>query len=98
MSKNKKTNPNRGSSLDSFLENEGVLETFQAAAIKKVIAFELSQEMEKQAVSKNAMAKQMKTSRSQLDKLLDPDNGNVTIETLQRAATVLGKDIRVELI
>lgn len=98
MNTKKKTNPNRGSSLDDFLSDEGVLLTFQAAAIKKAISWELSQEMEKQSFSKTAMAKEMKTSRSQLNKLLDPHDGNVTIETLQRAATVLGKDIRVELI
>jgi antitoxin HicB len=94
----KKKNPHRGSSLDAFLKEEGVLEEFQAAAIKKVIAWQLQQEMERKHLSKTAMAAQMKTSRAQLNRLLDPKDGNVTIETLQRAATILGREIRVELV
>ena len=94
----KKKNPHRGSSLDDFLKDEGVLEEFQAAAIKKVIAWQLQQEMESKRLSKTAMAARMRTSRAQLNRLLDPKDGNVTIETLQRAASILGREIRVELV
>ena len=98
MSKRKKENPNRGSSLDDLLANEGVLQEFQAAAIKRVIAWQLQREMETQNITKQAMAEKMKTSRAQLNRLLDPENQNVTIETLQRAADILGKEVRVELV
>ena len=89
--------PNVGSTLDSFLAKECVLEEFQAVAIKEVIAWQIGQAMAAKQLSKNAMAKLMNTSRAQLDRLLDPAAGNVTIETLQRAATVLGRKVRVEL-
>ena len=79
-----KKNPHRGSSLDDFLKDEGVLEEFQAAAIKKVIAWQIQQETEKRQLSKTAMAARMKTSRAQHNRLLDLKDGNVTIETLQR--------------
>lgn len=98
MSKQKKENPNRGSSLDDLLADEGVLQKFQAAAIKRVIAWQLQREMENQNITKQAMAEKMKTSRTQLNRLLDPENQNVTIETLQRAAVILGKEVRVELV
>lgn len=98
MSKRKKENPNRGSSLDDLLADEGVLQKFQAAAIKRVIAWQLQREMENQNITKQAMAEKMKTSRTQLNRLLDPENQNVTIETLQRAAGILGKEVRVELV
>jgi predicted XRE-type DNA-binding protein len=91
-------NPHRESTLDAFLKEEGVLEEFQAAAIKRVIARQIQQEMEKKQLSKTAMAQRMKTSRAQLNRLLDPEDGNVTIETLQRAASILGREIRVELV
>jgi hypothetical protein len=91
-------NPHRESTLDAFLKEEGVLEEFQAAAIKRVIAPQIQQEMEKKQLSKTAMAQRMKTSRAQLNRLLDPEDGNVTIETLQRAASILGREIRVELV
>ena len=94
----KKKNPHRGSRLDDFLKDEGVLEAFQAAAIKEVIAWQLEQAMEKKKLSKTAMAARMKTSRAQLNRLLDPKDGNVTIETLQRAAAILGRKVRVELV
>lgn len=90
--------PHRGSSLDDFLKEEGVLEEFQAIAIKEVIAWQLQQAMAEKKLSKNKMAQLMKTSRKQLDRLLDAKAGNVTIETLQRAANVLGRSIRLELV
>lgn len=90
--------PHRGSKLDDFLKEEGVLEEFQAVAIKEVIAWQLQQAMAEKKLSKNKMAQLMKTSRKQLDRLLDASAGNVTIETLQRAANVLGRSIRLELV
>ena len=92
-----KKNQHLGSSLDDFLKEEGVYEKFQASGIKKVIAWQIAQEMKAKKLSKVKMAELMKTSRAQLDRLLDPDNGNVSLETLQRAATALGREIRLEL-
>lgn len=90
--------PHRGSSLDDLLKQEGVLETVQAAAIKNTIAWQIAREMELRRLSKSEMAALMKTSRAQPDRLLDPDNGNVTLKTLSRAAAILGREIRVELV
>jgi antitoxin HicB len=94
----KKPNPHRGSSLDDLLAADGVLEEFQAAAIKSVIAWQIARAMETQKLSKTDMATRMNTSRAQLDRLLDPDNGNVTLETLSRAAAILGRQVKVELV
>jgi len=90
--------PRLGSTLDDFLEEEGVLEEFQAAAIKEVIAWQIEKAMADKKLSKNKMAQMMHISRAQLDSLLDPRAGNVTLETLQRAANVLGRSIRTELV
>jgi len=92
------TNPHIGSTLDSFLEEEGVLEEFRAQAIKEVIAWQLEQAMHERNLSKSEMAKLMRTSRAQLNRLLDPKDGNVTIETLQRAATVVGRRVQLQLV
>jgi antitoxin HicB len=94
----KKRNPHHGSTVDDFLAEEGVLEEFRAIAIKEVIAWQIEQEMKKKKLSKNKMAELMATSRAQLDRLLDPKGGNVTLETLQRAASVLGRELRIELV
>ena len=91
------TNPNRGSSLNDFLEEKGVRGEFEGVAIKKVLAWQIQQEMERQNLTRDAMAKRMKTSRAQLNRLLDPEGENVTLTTLQRAAEALGKSLRVEL-
>ena len=96
MSKKHK-NRHVGSTLDDFLKEEGVLEQMQAVAIKEVIAWQLQKAMKEKKLSKNRMAQLMKTSRAQLDRLLDPEHGNVTIETLQRAANVLGRSLRMEI-
>jgi antitoxin HicB len=96
MSK-KKRSRHHGSSIDEFLKEEGVLEPFQAAAIKEVIAWQVQKAMKERRLSKNKMAELMNTSRAQLDRLLDPEQGNVTIETLQRAANVLGRSLRIEI-
>src|SRR5262245_13681694 len=96
MSKKKK-NPHWGSTLDEFLEEEGVLVEFRAVAVKEVIAWQIEQAMKKKKLSKSKMAALMETSRAQLDRLLDPKQGNVTLETLHRAAHVLGRELRIEL-
>ena len=91
-------NPHRGSTLDSFLEEEGVLAEFQAKAIKEVIAWQLAEAMRERKLSKNRLAAMMHTSRTQVNRLLDPNDGNVTIETLQRAAAVVGRRVELQLV
>jgi antitoxin HicB len=83
-----------GGNFDDFLREDGLL--VEAVAIKRVVAFEIGQMMKKQRLSKTDMARRMKTSRSALDRLLDPSNGSVTLQTLERAAQALGKRLRVE--
>ena len=87
-----------GSGIDELLKDEGVLEEFQAKAIKEVIAWQLGQAMKDQKLSKRKLALMMHTSRTQVDRVLDPNDGNVTLETLQRAAAVVGRKVQVELI
>ncbi len=82
-----------GSTFDSFLTEEGIREETEAVAIKRVLAWQLEQAMRKQQKTKQAMAKQLCTSRSQLDRLLDPRNVSVTLDTITRAARVLGKRV-----
>jgi len=84
--------------LDDFLDGEGTRETFQAVAIKEVLAWQIRQAMETQHLSQKKLAEKMGTSRSQISRLLDPKDGNVTIATLQRAAEMLGRKVRLELI
>jgi antitoxin HicB len=85
---------NLGSSFDEFLEDEGLLEETTAAAVKRYVAFELSRKMSEENISKTDMARLMETSRSALDRLLDPENSSVT---LQNAARALGGRLKVEL-
>ena len=87
-----------GSSFDSFLEEEGILEEVEAVAIKRVIAWQLSEAMRASKVSKKAMAERIGTSRSQLDRLLDPENGSVQLQTIAKAARAIGKRLRVEMV
>ena len=87
-----------GSELDDLLREEGVLEAFQALAIKEVIAWQLEQAMREKKLSKRKLAELMHTSRTQVDRVLDPKDGNVTLETLQRAAAVVGRKVQVELV
>jgi antitoxin HicB len=89
---------NRGSTLDSFLAQEGVLGEFQARAIKEVIAWQLAKAMKDRKLTKTVLAVLMKTSRTQINRVLDPNNGNVTIETLQRAAALVGRRVQLELV
>ncbi len=91
-------NKHRGSTLDSFLEEDGVLADFQAKAIKEVIAWQLSEAMKDRKITKTALAVLMKTSRTQINRVLDPSDGNVTIETLQRAAAIVGRRVQLELV
>ena len=91
-------NKHRGSTLDSFLEEEGVLGEFQAKAIKEVIAWRLAEAMKARKITKTALAALMKTSRTQINRVLDPSDGNVTIETLQRAAALVGRRVQLELV
>jgi DNA-binding Xre family transcriptional regulator len=92
-----KKNPHIGSTFDSWLEEEGIREEIMAAAIKRVIARMLVAEMKKKKITKQHMAERMKTSRAQLDRLLDPENDSVTLTTLARAATAVGRQLRIEL-
>lgn len=91
-------NPYVGSYFYDFLEENQILDETSLIAIKRVIVWQIEQEMEKRKLSKQAMAKQMKTSRSSLDRLLNPENPSVTLETIDRAARVLGKRVRIELV
>lgn len=89
--KRKRILDHSGSSFDSFLEEQGIREEVEAVAIKRVLAWQLERAMHEQRKTKGSMAKQLKTSRSQLDRLLDPQNVSVTLNTIARAASVLGK-------
>jgi phage-related protein len=94
----KPANRHWGSTLDDFLEEEGIREEVTTAAIKKVIAWQLAEEIKKKSITKKRLAELMHTSRAQIDRILDPDKGNVTLETLQRAASLLGRQLRLELV
>ncbi|MEL7067931.1 MAG: Fis family transcriptional regulator [Cyanobacteria bacterium J06581_3] len=91
-------NPHIGSSLDELLEEEGILSEVSAIAIKRVLAWQVSEAMSTQGLNKSQMAEQMRTSRTSLDRLLDPENTSVTLKTLERAATVLGKRLQIALV
>jgi predicted XRE-type DNA-binding protein len=85
------------SNFDVFFGKEGNGSDAEAAAIKKVIAIQIEIEMKQANISKSAMACKMRTSRSALDRLLDPSNVSVTLQTLEKAALALGKSLKVEL-
>jgi len=95
--KSQKRTDHSGSTLDSFLEQEGIREEVEAVAIKRVLAWQLEQAMQEQQKTKQAMAKQLHTSRSQLDRLLDPQNISVTLDTITRAARALGKRVIIRV-
>lgn len=94
----KKLNKHVGSSLDDFLKKEGVLEETRTIAIKEAVAWQVQQAMVKDNITKVEMARRMHTSRAALDRLLDPGNGAVTLQTLSRAANAIGRSLRIELI
>jgi hypothetical protein len=87
-----------GSSFDDFLKEEGFYEEVTATAIKRVIARQLVDVMRQENLTKSGLAKRMRTSRAQLDRLLDPDNESVTLGTLARAAHAVGRNLRIELV
>jgi antitoxin HicB len=91
------TKRQHGSSLDSLLKEEGVFEEMQALAIKEVVIWQLMEAMEKQSLTKARLAIMLKTSRSQVDRLLDPTR-DVTLSTLQRAAALVGRKVQIELV
>lgn len=86
-----------GSEFDDFLREEHLLEVSEATAAKRVIAFQIAKEMRRRRLTKSEMANRMKTSRPALERLLDPSNPSVTLSTLERAASALGKKLKVEL-
>lgn len=85
-----------GSDFDNFLEEQNI-DTTNIAAIKRVIAYQIAEEMKKKKLSKTEMASRMKTSRATLERLLDPNNASITLVTLERAASALGKKLKVQL-
>lgn len=87
-----------GSDFDAFLEKDGELEGASAVAVKRVIAWKLAQAMKKQGLTKTELAERMSTSRSQVDRLLDANDPALTLDTLSRAATALGRRVRIELL
>ena len=91
-------NKNIGSSFEDFLKEEGTLEATTEQAVKRVLAWQLQEAMKQQGITKVEMAKRLETSRSQLDRLLDPDNAGVTLATLSQAAQAVGRSIKVELV
>jgi hypothetical protein len=91
-------NPYIGNDFDEFLAEEGILAEVEIAAAKRVIAFQLQQAMEQEHLSKSALADKMHTSRTAIDRLLDPDNLSVTLQTLGRAAQAFGKRLHIELV
>ena len=90
--------PRELTSLEDFLDEQGIREEVTAAAIKRVIALELRDAMKSQSLTKVAMAQRMHTSRKQLDRVLDPDEHNVTLATLAKAANTVGRKLKVELV
>lgn len=86
-----------GSNFDDFLQEEGLLAEAEATAVKRVMAYQIRQEMEKRRITKSALARMMQTSRSSLDRLLDPEQASVTLLTMQSAALALGKKLSVQL-
>lgn len=86
-----------GSGIDDFLKEEGIFEEAQAEAVKEVVAWQLAEAMKKKKISKARLARLLKTSRTQVDRLLDPKN-DVTLSSLQRAAAMVGRRVRIELV
>jgi DNA-binding Xre family transcriptional regulator len=91
-------NPHIGSSFEEFLSEEGIYEEVRAAAVKRVLAWQIDQVRQAQGLSKSALAERMHTSRSQVERLLDPANSQVQLDTLERAAAALGRRLIVELV
>ena len=94
----KKKNPHIGSTLDDFLQEEGVLEETRTIALKETLAWQVEQAMKREKINKVEMARRMHTSRAALDRLLDPGNASVTLQTLCKAARAIGRELRIELV
>lgn len=91
-------NKHIGSDFDEFLQEEGILAEVEAAALKRVLAFQIQQEMKRNQLTKSALAVKMRTSRAAVNRLLDPTNASVTLQTLERAALAIGKRLKIELV
>jgi predicted XRE-type DNA-binding protein len=91
-------NPHIGSSLEDLLKEEGQFEEARASALKRVLAFQIEQAMKEAGLTKAEMARRMKTSRSQLDRLLDPENSMVQLDTIHKAAMAVGRELRLEIV
>lgn len=98
MTMTKDRNPHIGSSLDDLLDEDGVLAEANAIAVKRALAWQVRQTMTAEMLSKSEMARRMRTSRAALERLLDPENPSVTLLTMDKAAAVLGKRLRLELV
>ncbi|MBF0263338.1 MAG: XRE family transcriptional regulator [Magnetococcales bacterium] len=92
------TNPHIGSDFDDFLSEEGLLAEVEAVAVKRVFAFQVARLMKEQNLTKTEMAHRMKTSRAALDRLLDPENRSITLQTMEGAAEAMGARLKVELV
>ena len=95
MTKKKK---NIGSDFDNFLKEEGIQEEVETVAIKRVVSYQLKKAMKKLHMTKTRMAQKMHTSRSAVERLFDPENESITLQTLNKAASALGKKLKVELV
>ncbi len=95
--KRKKRNKHVGSSLDDFLKDEGIFEETQTKAVKEVVAWQLAEAMKSKKISKARMATLLRTSRTQVDRLLDAEN-DITLSSLQRAAAIVGRRVNIELV
>lgn len=95
--KRKKRNKHVGSSLDDFLKDEGIFEETQTKAVKEVVAWQLAEAMKSKKISKARMAVLLRTSRTQVDRLLDAEN-DITLSSLQRAAAIVGRRVNIELV
>jgi antitoxin HicB len=91
------TNPHFGSSFEDFLKEEGIYDEVTAHAIKRVLTWQIEQAMKTQGITKIEMARRMHTSRTQVDRLLDPNNDKVQLDTVQRAASAIGRTLKLEL-
>ena len=90
-------NKHLGSDFDDFLQDEGLLAEAEATAIKRVLAYQIQKEMEERHLTKTSLARLMNTSRSSLDRLLDPENPSITLATMESAAVALGKKLKIQL-
>ena len=91
-------NKHIGSDFDDYLQEQGLLAEASATAMKRVLAYQIQQAMQQRQLSKTAMAQRMGTSRAALNRLLDPENNSVTLQTLERAAEAIGMRLRIELV